>query len=231
MIKHLLPCAWLLWVLCMSTPAMSHGLDPGQALLHLVGDTVHLKVLPPAQAFPWCEATQGPARLSAAQVHACRQALLGHATEVFEVLNERGEAGTPIFEDVNLAQGHHAAQGQAPQALRFTLRYRWEAPPKGLQLRYTRADLGPLRVLATRLSTARALPQRAALEPSQSLLLTAQHPAHHLWQAPASPQPDPPPPASPGLPDTALLLGALALLGSLWRQQRPHHTQTTERSL
>jgi hypothetical protein len=218
--------------LCAGASAASaHGLDPGQALLHLVGDTAHLKVLPPVEAFPWCEAARD-GQMTQAQAHACRQVLLKHLPQVFSVHNERGEPGTPIFEDSNLAQSHHPDQAPG-RALRFTLRYRWPAPPRGLTLRYARGDLGPLRVIASRLD-----PAQQAMEPAWPLELTQQQPQRHLWhtvapaaapQAPADPTPEAPAPSGPLRPLLALgLLGGLLLVQ---RHKKPRNTSVqTERT-
>ena len=161
----------------MMVPALAgaHGLDEGNLLLRLAGDTMYVTATPNMAVFSDFD-TDGDGHIDRKELRAQREQMAAAFEAGLVSVDVAGGERKRIFFDITMPHTH----GRKATYLRVRLRYRFAAPPDAVVLSYGFGDRSPLSVRARRMTPGRLVEQRP-MGPAVRTELTAARPKARLF--------------------------------------------------
>ena len=147
----------------VSSEAHAHGLDEGQLILRLAGDTLYVTATPNQKVFSSFDLNKDK-KISKAEINKNRDKMIQHFIDGLEFRDTKDNMGKLIFKDIGKPHFHASVDGaKAPTHLRVRLRFQWKTAPAELKTKYKYALESPLHVRARRFTARRVLNQQRPL--------------------------------------------------------------------
>lgn len=166
--------------LVAAAPAWGHGMNKGQMVLRMSGDTVYVQATPDSAIFERFDDNRD-GHLSRTEVSAHRAEMIAMFERGFQLTDPSGQAGERIFADLGVSHGHGHGHGAH---VSIQLRYRWSEPPGHLGVTYTLGEQAPLKVTAQQVAASRAIPEQHPVGPVLTATFSQPHTSTTIFGAP-----------------------------------------------